>query len=101
MNSKTFLTTCEGDKVDVTKVKTLFVEIPLKEILGYNFSEILQKYIPIHNREKFQIAFDYYKYPDGKIEKKIRWETMGTLEKDIKFDLTTEEYYKQVCPLIM
>ena len=97
---KTFLTTCEGDKVDVTKIKTLTVEIPLKQIIGYNFCSVLNRYIPVHNREKFEVYYDRYVYPDRKIETQIRWETIGTLEKSIKFDLTIEEYYDKYCPLI-
>lgn len=93
---KVFLTTRDGDKIDVTKVKTLFFEATLKEVLGYNFCEILNKYIPIHNRERFEVHHDHYIYPDDKIEKVIRWESCGTLENEIKPQIPIGEYYEKV-----
>ena len=96
---KVFLTTKDGNEVDVTDVMSLNLEVPLKEILGYSFCKSLNKYIPIYNREKFEVYHDHYIYPDDKIEKVIRWESCGTLENEIKPEITIDEYYEKACPL--
>lgn len=98
--NKVYLTTCEGNKVDVTEVKSLYLDVPLKEILGYTFDKYICKYIPIHNRERFEVHHDHYVYPDKSVKKVIRWESLGTLEKEMNFDLTVDEYYDKVCPVI-
>lgn len=99
LKNKVYLTTCEGSKVDVTQIKSLYVDVPLKEIIGYSFSDHLNKYIPIHNREKFEVYHDHYVYEDGNVETKIRWESCGTLEKELNFQLTVDEYYDKICPI--
>jgi len=97
--NKVYLTTCEGNKVDVTQIKSLYVDVPLREILGYTFCNHTNKYIPVHNREKFEVHHDHYVYEGGKVETKIRWESCGTLENEINFELTTDEYYGKICPI--
>ena len=55
------VTTCEGDTVDITGYDFgAFIEIPLKAIKEYEYSDILKRDIPIHFREVFERKVFYF-----------------------------------------
>lgn len=64
---KTEIETMEGDKLTLNVRKgALYLDVPLKEILGYEWCKILKRMIPVHAIERFKLKANYWigEYPD-------------------------------------
>lgn len=83
MSEKIIVTTSEGEQVDITRfIKDGMskIEIPLIEILHWEYSPILKKEIPIHKRDVF-CKYVFVSYIDHeKRSEVIEWKLEGKKE---------------------